>query len=108
MNSNLPSKWKLIDTKGKITHVKFNGDYSYPLLTTGWKKLIKKYNLEDIHELMFNYIGKNDFVLHIGRTINHIDDIPNYHSRSTEPGKTKYFDRTLSTDDLKTKKKLVS
>jgi hypothetical protein len=64
--------------------------------------------LEDIHELMFNYIGKNDFVLHIGRTINHIDDIPNYHSRSTEPGKTKYFDRTLSTDDLKTKKKLVS
>jgi hypothetical protein len=97
----------LIDTNGKITHLKFNGDYSYPLLTTGWKKMINKYNLVAIHELIFYKIRESDFILHIGRTINHTDDIPHFHSRNTEPGKTKYFDKTLSTDELKENHKMV-
>lgn len=88
-------KWKLVDDLGNVHDILFNGDFSHPLMMDGWEKLKSFYDMSTFTKLELLYFGNDIFQIKIGNVIHNTDDIPSFHSRSTAPGKTKYFDFTL-------------
>jgi hypothetical protein len=66
------------------------------MLTTGWNNLRNVYNFNGNKKVFFNYLGRSRFSFTIGNNIENDNQIPSFHSRSTKPGRTVYFDITLN------------
>jgi hypothetical protein len=73
-----------------------NEDLSLPLLRNGFITLRNQYQLQNLQQIFFYYLGQSRFLINFGKVYDHTNSLPPYHSRSTKEGKTIYFDITLN------------
>jgi hypothetical protein len=92
----LDDEWEIINPNGSSDFVSFNGDLIRPKLTTGWNNLRTVFNFNGNKKIIFNYLGRSRFSITIGSNVDNENKIPSYHSRSTKPGRSVYFDITLN------------
>jgi hypothetical protein len=99
--------WTVIDKDGKSVKLKFNGDSSLPLLGDGLTVMRDHYQLQNLQQIYFDYIGQSQFMLHFGNVMQDTNKLPSFHSRSTKEGRTIYFDVTLNQLQMSRPEELV-
>jgi hypothetical protein len=92
----LKTTWKVTDNDGKNHNLQLNEDLSLPLLTNGFITLRDQYQLQNMQQIFFYYLGQSRFLIQFGKVYDNTNNLPSYHSRSTKEGKTIYFDITLN------------
>ncbi|WJX76154.1 DNA helicase [Trifolium repens] len=89
--------WHLYDTNGLKKTLAFNKHHRIPFLYNGWFALLQHYHIDHATEISFAYFGNGSFLITLGRVYTSTDEYPSFHSYSTQPVLTTYFDLTLTT-----------
>ncbi|WJX34169.1 DNA helicase [Trifolium repens] len=89
-------EWEIIKANGSSNFITFNGNLIRPMLTIGWNNLRNVYSFNDNKRMFFNYLGRSRFSITIRNNIKNENRIPSFHSRSTKPRRTVYFNITLT------------
>jgi len=53
--------WILIYHRGNLLKVFYNMDLRYPMIINDWDELRKLYALEGFHDILFRYVGEDNF-----------------------------------------------
>jgi hypothetical protein len=88
--------WRIHDTNGLQKTLAFNKHHKIPFLYNGWVGLLQHYHIEHAREITFAYFGNGSFLITVGRVYTSTDEYPPFHSYSTQPNLTTYFDITLT------------
>ncbi|KAK2407972.1 hypothetical protein QL285_043525 [Trifolium repens] len=98
----LQTDWDIVDRKGNIHKIQFNGLANKPLLTTGWDQLRNDFSWTEIKLLHFYYYGGKKFYM----IINNNKDLeipsffPPFHSLSSSVGNNKTFGMQIRNEDV--------
>jgi hypothetical protein len=98
----LQTDWDIVDRKGNIHKIQFNGLANKPLLTTGWDQLRNDFSWTEIKLLHFYYYGGKKFYM----IINNNKDLeipsffPPFHSLSSSVGNNKTFRMQIRNEDV--------
>ncbi|GAU45446.1 hypothetical protein TSUD_107380 [Trifolium subterraneum] len=92
----LPNEVQLWDINGMQHYLKLNKDHIVPHLTDGWLDVMDHYHVDRVKQIGFVYLGSDKFWVAVGNPLNSTDDYPSFHSHSTKPNVTNYFDVALS------------
>jgi hypothetical protein len=76
--------------------VTFDKKHIVPYLTNGWFALLNVFEIQQPKEIKFLYYGGKTFRIAINNSIINTDQYPEFHSLSTKPQLTSYFDLILS------------
>ena len=101
------SGYDRMDSSGNSHTVTFNEDYAYPLLTEGWSRLREFYNYEGQKQIFLSYLGRNRFLLTLGKTNTTFREFPSYHSLSTKKHRSVFFEIALDELDCAEPRQLV-
>ncbi|KAK2352859.1 hypothetical protein QL285_090564 [Trifolium repens] len=88
--------WYLWDENGFQRVLSFSKDYIVPILTNGWYSLLTHYKIEHPTEITFSYFDPGTFLITVGKKLYSTNEYPSFHSYSTNPNYTTYFDIVLS------------
>ncbi|KAK2392299.1 hypothetical protein QL285_065675 [Trifolium repens] len=94
--SELQHKWHLWDDNETKHTVTFDKNHIVPYLTNGWFALVNVFDIQQPKEIKFLYYGGKTFRISIKNSITTTDQYPHFHSLSTKPHLTSYFDLILS------------
>ncbi|GAU51524.1 hypothetical protein TSUD_413880 [Trifolium subterraneum] len=97
-HNEVPQSVELWDINFMQHYLTLNKDHVVPHLTDGWDELMNHYHIEQVKEIMFVYLGGRRFWISIGKRLNDKNEYPSFHSESTMPNETVYFDVVLSRD----------
>jgi hypothetical protein len=86
----------LWDENGFQRALSFSNDYIVPILTNGWYSLLRHYEIEHPTEIIFSYFDPGTFLISVVKRLYSTNEYPSFHSYSTNPNSTPYFDIVLS------------
>jgi hypothetical protein len=95
-----------LDKIGADTIVNYNNNFNHPLIIGGWNILKEFYGFSHNVDVEFTYYENRCFSVSKWHNLEPYNQIPPFHSRSTIPTKTSYFD-VLLTEENVTKTKIV-
>jgi hypothetical protein len=94
--SELEQNWHLWDDNEIKHSVTFEKKHLVPYLTNGWFALVNVFDIQQPKEINFLYYGGITFRISIKNSMMTTDHYPKFHSLSTKPQLTSYFDLILS------------
>ncbi|KAK2355991.1 hypothetical protein QL285_093355 [Trifolium repens] len=95
-HNELNHLWQLWDNNGQHHTLTYAKNNIVPHLTDGWFALIMHFNVTEPTELIVTYYGGRSFRISIGKMLSLTTLYPSFHSHSTKPNFTTYFDVKLS------------
>ncbi|GAU25178.1 hypothetical protein TSUD_150770 [Trifolium subterraneum] len=96
----------LVGRQWNTTLSHFQKKHIVPHLTDGWFALVTKLDIQQPTEIHFSYYGSQVFRISLTNILNNTVNFPSFHSLSTNPKLTSYFDIMLTDHDL-TNSKLI-
>ncbi|KAK2382475.1 hypothetical protein QL285_070007 [Trifolium repens] len=105
--NELRSFWHIMDYVGIYNIIWYNKKFDHPLINPrSWRGLQHFYSFPNNVDVTFGYYGHRCFSMIEFKEIFVTEDISPFHSRSTLPSETTWFDITL-TDTMINKTKFV-
>jgi hypothetical protein len=98
--NSIKNIWHVLNNTGDMSHLIFNKDLEFPLITRGWNDFKTVNNLPDNVEVKLNYYNPTVFTIHSYKPILSAAEMPPSFSRSTKPLETKFFDIVLTADNI--------
>ncbi|KAK2387074.1 hypothetical protein QL285_060899 [Trifolium repens] len=95
-DSNTKKIWYIWDDQGFQRALSYNKDHVIPILANGWFALLSHYKILQPTEITFSYFGNGTFLISVGKRLYSTNEYPSFHSYSTKPNCTSYFDIVLS------------
>jgi hypothetical protein len=86
----------VLDRQGNRNLLEYNNDFDHPLIIGGWNILANFVGFENNVDVYFAYYGHRCFEILSFQNINRPPQIKSFHSRSTHPTCTKWFDIKLT------------
>jgi hypothetical protein len=102
----LAKEWHLWDDKDNMHTVSFGRYHIVPHLTDGWFALAQCFKIQHPTEVHLLYYGCQTFRIVVKGVLMNTSHYPAFHSHSTKPNVTSYFDIFLR-DHAATKELLV-
>jgi hypothetical protein len=88
--------WYIWDNNGFQKPLSFSNNYVVPILCNGWYSLLTHYKIKHPTEISFSNFGNGTFLIKVGKRLFSTNEYPSFHSCSTSPNATRYFDVVLS------------
>jgi hypothetical protein len=92
----LTTQWHLWDENGIKHSLTFAINHLVPHLGNGWHALALYLGVKQPSELHFFYFGGQTFSISLKRVVTDPRNYPSFHTLSTKPTLTTYFELTLS------------
>jgi hypothetical protein len=90
--------WRLYDNRGLQHAVEFNADNGVPTVTNGWGFLREHYNFTGHHQILFKYLGTNQFQIIPTMEESDPSKFPTWHSKSRRFRKAVAFEMKITDD----------